>query len=103
MSSQGLYQTQSLKQVIGPQMQQSLQILQAPAMELQQIIQQEVAVNPVLEVESPEVSLDQTASEDPDSDISNLSRLDEEWREYYAQNRAQTAPRTSDDDERHRF
>lgn len=65
-------------------MQQSLQILQAPAMELQQIIQQEVAVNPVLEVESPEVSIEQTASEDPDSDISNLSRLDEEWREYYA-------------------
>jgi RNA polymerase sigma-54 factor len=103
MSSQGLFQHQALKQVIGPQMQQSLQILQAPALELQQIIQQEVAINPVLEVESPDVSIESTPSEDPDSDISNLSRLDEEWREYYAQNRAQSSPRTSDDEERHRF
>jgi RNA polymerase sigma-54 factor len=102
MSSQGLYQSQSLKQVIGPQMQQSLQILQAPALELQQIIQQELSVNPVLEVESPEISLEETRIEDPDSDITALSRLDEEWREYYAQQRSQTAPRTSEDDERHR-
>lgn len=103
MSSQGLYQTQSLKQVIGPQMQQSLQILQAPALELQQIVQQELAVNPVLEVENSEVSLEQTAPEDPDADISSLSRLDEEWREYYAQQRSSVGPRTSEDDEKHRF
>jgi RNA polymerase sigma-54 factor len=102
MSSQGLFQSQSLKQVIGPQMQQSLQILQAPALELQQIIQQELSVNPVLEVEAPEISLEDTRIEDPDSDITALSRLDEEWREYYAQQRGQTAPRTAEDDERHR-
>jgi len=103
MSSQGLYQQLSQKQVIGPQMQQSLQILQAPALELQQIIQQEIAVNPVLEVDNNDVSLEQTAPEDPDADIRDLSRLDEEWREYYAQTRQQTAPRTAEDDERHRF
>lgn len=103
MSSQGLFQHQALKQVIGPQMQQSLQILQAPALELQQIIQQEIAINPVIEVETSDVSLEQTAPEDPDADISELSRLDEEWREYYAQSRAQSAPRTSDDEERHQF
>lgn len=103
MSSQGLYQTQSQKQVIGPQMQQSLQILQAPALELQQLIQLEVAINPVLEVENNDVSLESTAPEDPDSDIRDLSRLDEEWREYYAQSRAQSSPRTAEDDERHRF
>ncbi|MFZ4763835.1 MAG: RNA polymerase factor sigma-54 [Roseimicrobium sp.] len=103
MSSQGLYQTQALKQVIGPQMQQSLQILQAPALELQQLVQQELAVNPVLEVESNDVSLEQTAPEDPDADIRELSRLDEEWREYYAQQRSQTAPRTAEDDEHQRF
>jgi RNA polymerase sigma-54 factor len=103
MSSQGLYQHLSQKQVIGPQMQQSLQILQAPALELQQIIQQEIAVNPVLEVESNDVSIEQQTPEDPDADIRDLSRLDEEWREYYAQTRTQTAPRTAEDDERHRF
>ena len=32
-----------------------------------------------------------------------LSRLDEEWREYYAQTRAQSAPRTAEDDEHRRF
>jgi len=103
MSSQGLFQTQTQKQVIGPQMQQSLQILQAPALELQQLIQQELTVNPVLEVENNDVSLEQAAPEDPDSDIRELSRLDEEWREYYAQSRSQSSPRTSEDDERHRF
>jgi len=103
MSSQGLFQHLSQKQVIGPQMQQSLQILQAPALELQQIIQQEIAINPVLEVDNNDVSLEQTTPEDPDADIRDLSRLDEEWREYYAQTRQQTAPRTAEDDERHRF
>lgn len=84
-------------------MQQSLQILQVPALELQQLIQAELSLNPVLEVESFEVSLEQTAPEDPDADIRDLSRLDEEWREYYSQMRAQTSPRTAEDDERHRF
>jgi RNA polymerase sigma-54 factor len=102
MSSQGLFQTQSLKQVIGPQMQQSLQILQAPAMELHQIIQQEIAVNPVLEVEMPETSLDSVLPKEHD-DIEALTRLDEEWRDYYSQQRSQTAPRTAEDDERRRF
>ena len=67
MADTGLYQTQTQKLAIGPQMQQSLQILQAPTLELRQIIQQEIEINPVLEVESPEVSLEETAPEDPDS------------------------------------
>ena len=101
MLSTGLSQQQSLKQVIGPQMQQSLQILQAPALELRQIIQQEMAANPVLEVESPETSLEEAVHED--DDIQALSKLDEEWREYYAQTRANVSPRTAEDEERHRF
>lgn len=104
MASPGLYQHQALKQVIGPQMQQSLQILQAPALELRQIIQQEMAANPVLEVETPEPSLEDTVPADPeDEEIRNLTRLDEEWREYYAQSRSQVSRRTAEDEERHRF
>jgi RNA polymerase sigma-54 factor len=104
MASTGLHQQQSLKQVIGPQMQQSLQILQAPALELQQIIQQELAQNPVLEVEVPEVQLESVMPEDGDDDIKQLSKLDEEWRDYYAQQRSsQSTPRTAEDDERQRF
>ncbi len=103
MPSAGLYQQQSLKQVIGPQMQQSLQILQAAALELRQIIQQEMAVNPVIEVEASEEPLDPSITEDPEDDIRALTKLDEEWREYYAQSRAQTTRRTAEDEERHRF
>ncbi len=104
MAEQGLFQTQSQKLAIGPQMQQSLQLLHAPTQELRQIIQQEIAVNPVLEMESPEVSLEETAPENPDddSDLRELSQMDEEWRDYWAQSRV-VAPRRDDDDERQRY
>ncbi|MBX7211063.1 MAG: RNA polymerase factor sigma-54 [Verrucomicrobiaceae bacterium] len=99
MPNQGLYQTQTQKLIIGPQMQQSLQILQAPALELRQIIQQEINVNPVLEVETPEVSLEETQPEDPeDIDLDAISQMDEEWREYWAQSRVATGRRTDEDD-----
>ena len=103
MADQGLYQTQTQKLVIGPQMQQSLQILQAPALELRQIIQQEINVNPVLEIESPDVSLEDTQKEDPDDiDLDTITQMDEEWREYWAQSRA-TANRRQDDDDRWKY
>lgn len=108
MADQGLYQTQTQKLAIGPQMQQSLQILQAPTLELRQIIQQEVEINPVLELESPEVSLEDAVPDDPDNreerdELDILSQMDEEWREYWAQSRAQSASRTSEDQERWQF
>lgn len=39
----------ALQQVLSPQMQQSLALLQAPVMELRSLVEQEMAVNPVLE------------------------------------------------------
>ncbi|MES2595012.1 MAG: RNA polymerase factor sigma-54 [Verrucomicrobiota bacterium] len=108
MADQGLYQTQTQKLAIGPQMQQSLQILQAPTLELRQIIQQEVEINPVLELESPEVSLEDAVPDDPDNredrdELAMISQMDEEWREYWAQSRMQTSSRTSEDQERWQF
>ncbi|HCN76605.1 MAG TPA: RNA polymerase sigma-54 factor [Verrucomicrobiales bacterium] len=109
MSTQGLYQTQSQKLAIGPQMQQSLQILQAPTLELRQIIQQEIEINPVLELETPEVSLEDAVPDDPDAavgesdDLDMLSQMDEEWREYWAQSRMQNSNRTAEDQERWQF
>ena len=41
--------------MLSPQMRQSLEILQATALELQQMVRQELEVNPVLEEEVPEV------------------------------------------------
>ena len=51
MSSQGMRQTQNLalQQVLSPQLQQSLLILQTPLLELRNLVQQEMETNPVLE------------------------------------------------------
>jgi len=109
MADQGLHQIQTQKLAIGPQMQQSLQILQAPALELRQIIQQEIEVNPVLEIETPETSIEDAIPDDPDDrsvddgDIDALTQMDEEWREYWQQSRQQTAVRRSGDQERWQF
>lgn len=105
MADQGLYQTQTQKLSIGPQMQQSLQILQAPTLELRQIIQQEIEINPVLELEAPEVSLNDALPDDPDEpdDIDAISQMDEEWREYWAQTRMVDNNRRSDDQERWQY
>ncbi len=65
-------------------MQQSLQFLQAPAMELQSLVQQEIEINPVLE-ETPDDAKKETDAEDWDKQIEELRAKDEEWREYFSQ------------------
>ena len=42
------------QQMLSPQMRQSLEILQATALELQQLVRNELETNPVLEEEVPE-------------------------------------------------
>lgn len=107
MSHAGFSQRQELKQSqkLAPQMQQSLQILQAPALELRTLVQQALAENPVLEDETAEVSLEEQVSEDDDGfdeEFSRLSQMDEEWREYLSQAR-RVLPRTSADEEKRQF
>lgn len=104
--------TQSQKlaqaQVLSPQMQQSLNVLQAPTLELHHMAQQELTQNPVLEVESHDTSLEEAGLEqaenddDFDQEFSRLSAMDEEWREYLAQSRTR-GPRTLEDEERRQF
>jgi RNA polymerase sigma-54 factor len=69
MSGPSLQQSQSVglqqQQTIAPQMQQSLLILQAPTLELRQLIQQELTANPTLEDFTEEISLDD-ATQDPE-------------------------------------
>lgn len=105
MADQGLFQTQTQKLAIGPQMQQSLQILQAPTLELRQIIQQEVEINPVLELEAPEISLDDALPKDPDNpdEFDSIAQMDDEWRDYWAQTRMVDNNRRSDDQERWQY
>jgi RNA polymerase sigma-54 factor len=109
MIDTGLHLSQSQKLIIGPQMQQSLAILQAATLELRQVIAQEMAVNPVLEMDTPDVSLEDAVPNDPD-DFDGTSTgvaqgegptLDEAWQEYWSQSRERVT-RSEDDEERHR-
>lgn len=89
-------------------MQQSLNVLQAPTLELRHMVQQELAQNPVLEAESVETSLEEAGldqaenDEDFDSEFDRLSQMDDEWREYMSQSRTK-GPRTAEDEERRQF
>ena len=62
--AQGLYLSQkmALAQVLAPQLQQSLALLQAPTLELQALVQQEMEQNPVLE-ETPVTEVEQEKPE----------------------------------------
>jgi RNA polymerase sigma-54 factor len=62
--AQGLYLSQkmALAQVLAPQLQQSLALLQAPTLELQALVQQEMEQNPVLE-EDPSAEMQQDKAE----------------------------------------
>lgn len=103
-----LGQNLSQQQRLSPQLQQSLNILQAPVFELRQMVEQEMQQNPVLEMESPEISLEDSTSESDlnddgfDEEFSRLSAMDEEWRDYLQQS-ASRSPRTSEDEEKRQF
>ncbi|MBM3858659.1 MAG: RNA polymerase factor sigma-54 [Verrucomicrobia bacterium] len=98
----GLQQVQrlTLQQVLAPQLQQSLHLLQVNALELDALVHEELQQNPLLEEEpkdKPEVDVEAAAAEReplPDESASDddfkqefevLSKLDDEWREYFAQ------------------
>lgn len=88
-------------------MQQSLQVLQVPTLELRHLIQQELEVNPTLEDETVEISLEDTVEADGEDDgfdeeFNSLSKMDDEWREYLTQSR-QTMSRPADAEEKHQF
>ena len=52
MAGIDLNQNLSQSQTLSPQMRQSLEILQANSLELGQLLQQAISVNPVLEINS---------------------------------------------------
>ena len=93
MAGQGMQQTQNLalQQVLSPQLQQSLLILQTPLLELRNLVQQEMETNPVLEELPEEPGADERNEVEPSADdnfkneFEKLASLDEEWRDYMAQ------------------
>ncbi len=112
MAGPGMHQTQnlSLQQVLAPQLQQSLLILQAPLLELRNLVQQEMETNPVLEElaneENPETpEPEKTAAEDAQfkEEFDQLAKLDDEWRDYMAQSASYSGRSQSEEEKRQFF
>jgi RNA polymerase sigma-54 factor len=84
-------QSLALQQVLSPQLQQSLLILQTPLLELRNLVQQEMETNPVLEELPDEPGTDaqgeaeRSVDEDFKNDFEKLASLHEEWRDYMTQ------------------
>ncbi len=74
---QSLSQRQSLQLIMTPRLQQALKLLQMPTLELQQVLKQELAANPLLEEvddfleteESPEAAAEEETAADGEEDI----------------------------------
>src|SRR5437867_4002204 len=98
----GLHQVQrlSLQQILAPQLQQSLHLLQVGSLELNQLVHEELAQNPLLEEmskdeprvevdgssdEAAPVAAERTDEQDFKQEFDALTKLDEEWREYFSQ------------------
>ncbi len=102
-----MFQTQNLSQmqVLAPQLQQSLKILQVPLLELRELISEEMAANPTLEEESPDAPTEDSPAAEEDSfdaEFEQLAKLDDEWREHMAQSGSYSG-RNEDDEERRQF
>ncbi len=107
-----MFQSQnlSLQQVLAPQLQQSLLILQAPLLELRNLVQQEMETNPVLEELAEATEEERKVSEsEPAADESfkeefdQLAKLDDEWRDYMAQSSSFSGRSKEEEDKRQFF
>ena len=70
------------QQLLSPQMQQGLQLLQAPMMELRQLVSQELIANPMLEEEFSAAKETLSSSE---KELSSTSPQEENWRDDLSQ------------------
>ena len=102
----GMQQVQSLsqQQVLAPQLQQSLQILQVPMLELRNLIQQEIQTNPCVEEEITEPSVEdrQRDADEFKEEFDRLAKLDDEWRDFMSQNSSYSA-KSQEEEERRQF
>ncbi len=119
MAGPGLHQVQrlSLQQILAPQLQQSLHLLQVPTLELTALVHEELQQNPLLEEVSKEeprveAETDGDAGETADTakadkefkeEFEVLSKLDDEWREYFAQTSSFRARSPEQEEQRQHF
>jgi RNA polymerase sigma-54 factor len=73
---------QELRQVLAPEMLQLLKLLQLPTLELQQLVRQELEINPMLEevLEEPEGEGGEQPTEQEEQVAPELNQID--WRDY---------------------
>ena len=119
MAGVSLHQAQrmGLQQMLAPQMQLNLQMLQAATLELCDLVKQELERNPALEeVPQESISLDQPPEttgeaprdgraetmEDFRQEFEALKQLDDEWRDYFTQS-SRNYSRSAEDEERRQF
>jgi len=110
-------QLQGLSQrlIMSAHMQQAIKLLQLPIMELEPFIEEQVVLNPLLEIEDhPDEGADpEDADDEPeqgdeteheveisDKDLAILTRLDEDMRDLYAGSDSMPIKRTADEDEK---
>lgn len=97
-----LLQEQRQVQILAPQLRQSLEMLQLPVLELRTLVQKELQQNPTLEekasdnlkieVEQDVATVDDTREMDFKEEFEILSRMDDEWHEYFMQAQEYQAP-----------
>ncbi len=101
-----------MQMILAPQLRQSLEMLQLPILELRTMLREELEQNPTLEeapTEAVQVEIEPGNGEvesnselDFDKEFEALAKLDEEWRDYYFQDK-NARPYTSRDAEKRQF
>lgn len=96
--------------VLAPQLRQSLEFLQVPALELRALIQQELEQNPTLEERLPDtetIELEPPLLEPKDDAVKEfgeeyemLAQLDDDWQEYFRTSTPRAGQHHADADER---
>ncbi len=114
MATQSLSLLQSQRQIqtLAPQLRQSLELLQLPALELRAMIQKELQQNPTLEEKAPDaptIEIEPAAGAVDDAGEMNfkeefdiLARMDDEWCEYFMQEQEYRTP-DPDHDQKQEF
>jgi RNA polymerase sigma-54 factor len=85
----GLQQSAQMaqQQMLSPQMRQSLEILQATSLELEQLVRQELETNPVLEEEVPEAGEpagETEEEEEAEAEAEEWRQLEDDWNTFSA-------------------
>lgn len=86
MADMGFSQEMKMQQSLAPQLYQSLEILQMPLLDLQNLVKQELIENPTLEIKEKDADVNlevEVGTTDTDKFDAELQDLDDNWRENY--------------------